>query len=162
MNEAKDKKISLEPLNPEQRVRKSGVPVGLKNIGNSNAINNIACYFNSLLQTYFQNVNFVRTILSYQIPEKFKPKSDSDQQKINQEDNEFKRKQASCRLVENLKVLFGNLIASDRKYIDPTDVISSVMDDYGNELTIGDQKDIGEFNLIFLSRIDEGIQLAKK
>lgn len=36
MNEAKDKKISLEPLNPEQRVRKLGVPVGLKNIGNSN------------------------------------------------------------------------------------------------------------------------------
>ncbi len=35
INEAKDKKISLEPLNPEQRVRKSGVPVGLKNIGNS-------------------------------------------------------------------------------------------------------------------------------
>lgn len=35
MNEAKDKKISLEPLNPEQRLRKSGVPVGLKNIGNS-------------------------------------------------------------------------------------------------------------------------------
>lgn len=35
MNEAKDKKIALEPLNPEQRVRKAGVPVGLKNIGNS-------------------------------------------------------------------------------------------------------------------------------
>ena len=59
-------------------------------------------------------------------------------------------------------MLFANLIASDRKYIDPTDVISSVVDDYGNELTIGDQKDIGEFNLIFLSRIDEGIQLLKK
>ena len=38
MTEAKDKKINLEPLNPEQRVRKSGVPVGLKNIGNSNAL----------------------------------------------------------------------------------------------------------------------------
>jgi hypothetical protein len=35
MNEAKDKKIGLEPLNPEQRVRKTGIPVGLKNIGNS-------------------------------------------------------------------------------------------------------------------------------
>jgi hypothetical protein len=35
INEAKDKKISLEPLNPEQRIRKLGVPVGLKNIGNS-------------------------------------------------------------------------------------------------------------------------------
>ena len=37
MQEAKEKKISLvEPMNPEQRVRKAGVPVGLKNIGNSN------------------------------------------------------------------------------------------------------------------------------
>lgn len=38
MNEAKSKNIALEPLNPEQRVRKSGVPVGLKNIGNSNDV----------------------------------------------------------------------------------------------------------------------------
>ena len=59
--------------------------------------------------------------------------------------------------MENLKILFGNLIASDRKYIDPTDVISSVVDDYGNEMTIGDQKDIGEFNLVFLFRVDEGL-----
>jgi hypothetical protein len=35
MTEAKDKNYGFEPLNPEQRVRKSGVPVGLKNIGNS-------------------------------------------------------------------------------------------------------------------------------
>ena len=54
------------------------------------------------------------------------------------------------------------MIASDRKYIDPTDVITSVVDDYGNQIPIGDQKDIGEFNLIFLSRIDEGLCLGKK
>lgn len=46
------------------------------------------------------------------------------------------------------------MIASDRKYADPTDVISSIVDDDGVELQIGDQKDIGEFNLVFLSRID--------
>jgi ubiquitin carboxyl-terminal hydrolase 25/28 len=35
------------------------------------------------------------------------------------------------------------MIASDRKYIDPTPVLTSIVDDYGNELPIGDQKDIG-------------------
>ena len=28
---------TYEPLNPEQRLRKSGMPIGLKNIGNSNS-----------------------------------------------------------------------------------------------------------------------------
>lgn len=51
-------------MNPEQRVRKTGVPVGLKNIGNT-------CYFNSLLQTYFQNIAFVKNILKYEIPKKY-------------------------------------------------------------------------------------------
>ena len=46
-------------------------------------------------------------------------------------------------MVDNLKDLFGSLIASDKKYADPTEVISSVVDDYGNELTVGDKKDIG-------------------
>ena len=36
------------------------------------------------------------------------------------------------------------------------------MDDYGNELTIGDQKDIGEFNLVFLSRIEDGLEESRK
>ena len=54
------------------------------------------------------------------------------------------------------------MIASDRKYIDPTDVMTSIVDDYGNQLPIGDQKDIGEFNMVFLSRIDEGLGLANK
>ena len=49
------------------------------------------------------------------------------------------------------------MIGSDRKYVDPTAVLTSIVDDYGNQLPIGDQKDIGEFNLIFLSRIDEGL-----
>ena len=71
ISEAKDKKINLEPLNPEQRIRKTGVPVGLKNIGNSIFLSMLACYFNSLLQTYFQNANFIREILKYEIPQKY-------------------------------------------------------------------------------------------
>jgi ubiquitin carboxyl-terminal hydrolase 25/28 len=61
-----------------------------------------------------------------------------------------------------LKALFSQLIASDRKYADPTPVLSALVDDYGNELAIGDQKDIGEFNLVFLSRIEDGLEEARK
>jgi len=31
------------------------------------------------------------------------------------------------------------------------------VDDFGNKIQIGDQKDIGEFNLNFLERIEEGL-----
>ena len=46
------------------------------------------------------------------------------------------------------------MIASDKKYLDPTSVITSIVDDVGNDIPIGDQKDIGEFNLYFLSRVE--------
>ena len=45
--------------------------------------------------------------------------------------------------MENLKNLFSSLIASDKKYVEPGPVISSLVDDYGNDIAIGEQKDIG-------------------
>lgn len=53
------------------------------------------------------------------------------------------------------------MIASDKKYIDPTEVVKSICDDFGNLLPIGDQKDVGEFNHYFLSRVEEGLQTSK-
>lgn len=49
---------SYEPLNPEQRKREGGVPCGLKNIGNT-------CYFNSLLQVYYNLPRFVQEVLEF-------------------------------------------------------------------------------------------------
>lgn len=49
---------SYEPLNPEQRKREANVPCGLKNIGNT-------CYFNSILQVYFNIPEFVSAILEF-------------------------------------------------------------------------------------------------
>lgn len=81
--------------------------------------------------------------MKYEIPKKYVGIKDEDIQKHTNGDHEFKKKLYSCRLVDNLKKLFGSLIGSDKKYIDPTPVISSIVDDYGNQLRIGDQKDIG-------------------
>lgn len=46
---------------------------------------------------------------------------------------------------------------SDKKYADPTGVLKSIVDNFGNPIEIGDQKDIGEFNATLLARIQEGL-----
>lgn len=100
----------------------------------------------------------MREILSFKEPEHFKSITDVEKGK----DPELKRKLASIQLVKSLQLLFAGMIISDKKYLDPTSVITSVVDDYGNELPIGDQKDIAEFNLFFLARVEEGISLQDK
>jgi hypothetical protein len=49
------------------------------------------------------------------------------------------------------------MILGNRKYVDPTQVLMAVTDDYGNPAHIGEQKDIGEFNLKLLECIEEGL-----
>jgi hypothetical protein len=100
----------------------------------------------------------VKEILSFKEPEHLKNVKDAEKGK----DPELKRKLASVQLVKSLQLLFAGMIISDKKYLDPTSVITSVVDDYGNELPIGDQKDIAEFNLFFLARVEEAISLQDK
>ena len=49
------------------------------------------------------------------------------------------------------------MMLSNRKYSDPTAVLQSLVDDFGNQIMVGEQKDIGEFNLNFLERVEEGL-----
>lgn len=43
-----------------------------------------------------------------------------------------KRIKYSQRLVKNLSYLFANMMLSNRKYSDPTEVLKSLVDDFGN------------------------------
>lgn len=49
----------------------------------------------------------------------------------------------------------------DGKYADPTKVLKSITDDSGKVIELGNQKDIGEFNDSFLSRVQEGLNYKK-
>jgi hypothetical protein len=49
------------------------------------------------------------------------------------------------------------MIMANRKYVDPTAVLRSLTDDFGNQISIGEQRDIGEFLLNFIERIEEGL-----
>lgn len=53
------------------------------------------------------------------------------------------------------------MILSIRKYVDPSTVLNGLVDDFGNRIAVGDQKDVGEFNMILLARIEEGLQTGK-
>lgn len=50
----------------------------------------------------------------------------------------------------------------NRVYTEPSDVLRALVDDFGSPLLLGEQKDIGEFNLNFLERIEEGLGERKE
>jgi len=54
------------------------------------------------------------------------------------------------------------MMLANRKYVDPTAVLRSLTDDFGNPISIGEQRDIGEFLLNFIERIEEGVGELKK
>ncbi|CAD8068078.1 unnamed protein product [Paramecium primaurelia] len=136
---AMEASLTLHQQNiPEGKIRIDKIPCGLLNVGNT-------CYFNSLLQTYYFISDFVSPII--------KCKFDH----INLQNIVDKRVVNSIQLLKNLQNLFVLMIGSDRQFVDPKQVILSIYDDFGKALPIGDQKDVGEFNNYFLSRIDEGI-----
>lgn len=45
----------------------------------------------------------------------------------------------------------------NKVYTEPSDVLRALVDDFGSPMLLGEQKDIGEFNLNFLERIEEGL-----
>lgn len=72
----------------------------------------------------------------------------------------------SRHLVATLQNLFARMILSNVKYQNPIDVLESIVTDQGEELDIFEQKDIGEFFITLLERLQEGLgenkQLMRK
>ena len=69
----------------------------------------------------------------------------------------MQREKACQTLTYKLACLFSKMALTGRKYTEPSEVLRELVDDFGQPLTLGDQKDIGEFNLNFLERIEEGL-----
>ena len=68
-----------------------------------------------------------------------------------------KKKQINIRLVLEMRNAFSLMTVSDLKYANPEDILKNIIDDYGNKVLFGEQKDAGEFNLNFISKVDDGI-----
>ena len=124
-------------------------------------INDLACYFNSLMQAYYMLPTFMENII------KFKPdKRDiaALKEKVAQGAEKAKRevrKLVSIELVAQLQRLFAYLSNSNRKCVDTRCVTSAVVDDFGKPVKIGEQKDVGEFNINFLARVHDALEVGK-
>eukprot|EP00007_Cunea_sp_BSH-02190019_P006967 CAMPEP_0174234694 /NCGR_PEP_ID=MMETSP0417-20130205/4377_1 /TAXON_ID=242541 /ORGANISM="Mayorella sp, Strain BSH-02190019" /LENGTH=1071 /DNA_ID=CAMNT_0015313091 /DNA_START=99 /DNA_END=3311 /DNA_ORIENTATION=- len=123
--------------NPTMRVRQEGLPVGLRNVGNT-------CYLNSMLQTYYMFQPLRRAILSF-------PSSLLDQCPPQQKD--------VLTFMRELQLLFGRLLLSNQKYVDPTAFTKSLVLD-GEAVKLGSQEDVSEFDKTFLELIRRAFEVA--
>jgi Ubiquitin carboxyl-terminal hydrolase len=106
--------------NPTMRVRQEGVPAGLRNVGNT-------CYLNSMLQTYYMFPPLRTAILSF--PAALLEHCEDTQQKD------------VLRFMQELQLLFGRLLLSNQKYVDPTAFTNSLVLD-GERVKLGNQEDV--------------------
>ncbi|XP_045615098.2 ubiquitin carboxyl-terminal hydrolase 25 [Procambarus clarkii] len=125
---------TIDLLNPQERKRQPGVPVGLKNIGNS-------CWFNVVIQPLFHIPVFRDLILN------FSQNGDVEQMEETQK--------SSRQLVPALRKLFSLMIGSNRKYIDPTHAVHIFQ---GQEMRKNAQQDVCEFTHKLLERLEEEFQ----
>lgn len=133
--------LSYEPLNPDERQRVEGMPVGLKNIGNSkiSLFINLACYFNCLIQPYFFLPNITQKILSaYKDDQKLQEQLKLIDKKYPSDEVARKRTRNSYILVNNMAKLYSQMLLANRKYVDPTQVLKSLVDDFGNPILVGE------------------------
>ena len=57
------------------------------------------------------------------------------------------------KLIRELQILFATMALGNKKYINPSGVLQSVLDDQGDQVAIGEEKDISEYNSVLLTRI---------
>ena len=137
---------------PDARLREQDTPAGLRNIGNT-------CYFNSLLQVYFSIPEFVQPILEFKDDVKGQDVEMQDAENKDNAGDALNKKLVNSgkQLILELKKLFTAMSVSNKKYLDPSGVLKSIVSDHGEPVTIGDEKDIREFNDVLLSRIRNAI-----
>ncbi|KAL0225213.1 hypothetical protein RCL1_003125 [Eukaryota sp. TZLM3-RCL] len=131
--------VPNEDPNPNHRVRQSGMPVGLKNVGNS-------CYLASIIQTLFIVPKIRQLIVTYTPPA----------------DPHNHKNYYAIKVVMELQKVFSYMILSQRSYITPTDLVAAI---YAvaqsltgfDALVPGAQHDATEFLIRFLEVLEFGL-----
>lgn len=113
-----------DPVNPHDRKRNELWPVGLKNVGQT-------CWFSAVIQSLFHIHSFRSLVLEY-MPDssaiselKIEMNKTQDPAKPVDLPVDQQNKRIQEFMIE-LRKLFGHLVASQRKYVDPTGIIKTL------------------------------------
>eukprot|EP00826_Nyctotherus_ovalis_P059049 TRINITY_DN8179_c0_g3_i2.p1 TRINITY_DN8179_c0_g3~~TRINITY_DN8179_c0_g3_i2.p1 ORF type:complete len:248 (+),score=68.30 TRINITY_DN8179_c0_g3_i2:326-1069(+) len=113
------------------------------------------------MQAYFMMPTFMETISKY-TPNQFVLNSFKEKLKCSPDKSKRElRKVTSVSLVSELQLLFACLAASSRKSLPTSKVTANIVDDFGAIVDIGEQKDVGEFNMTFLARVHDALELSE-
>lgn len=129
----------VDPVNPYERQRQDGCPVGLKNVGNT-------CWFSAVIQSLFHLPVFRRLVLNY-VPPMDPPEKQED----------------ACRMsfMIELRILFALMLGSKRKYVDPTkavQILKEALKYNGSESNPGNQQDVSEFTHKLLEWLEDSFK----
>lgn len=132
------------------RDRKPDVPVGLKNTGNS-------CYSNAIFQSVFFLPHITTKLLNARISNSMEQNRDPNKNQV-----DLARELASRNMVCEFQKLSTALLYTNQSYGDPTNMINSVINDFGQKVSSGDQEDVSEYWLNLVERLEEGLGEANK
>ncbi|KAL1139921.1 hypothetical protein AAG570_006898 [Ranatra chinensis] len=125
-----------EDDDPDLETREPNSFVGLKNLG-------ATCYVNSLLQLWFHNLSFRRSIF------RWNPMEDPvESTMIETEDGTVNSPRT---VVGHLQLLFGLMQFSKRKFVDPSEFIKVL------DLEPSTQQDAQEFSKLFISLLEDSL-----
>jgi hypothetical protein len=57
--------------------------------------------------------------------------------------------------------MFAKIQSGIQSYVDPTEVLTAIVDAFGEKFQFGQEQDIREFNELFISRISDAFRAAK-
>ncbi|GFR85092.1 ubiquitin carboxyl-terminal hydrolase 25-like [Elysia marginata] len=125
----------VDPLNPHERKRSENWPVGLRNVGNT-------CWFSAVIQSLFHIQKFRNIVLNY----KSRPLAENE--------NNHK-----LRFVCELRQLFGLMVGSHRKYVDPSMAVN-ILKEASAATALDGQQDVSEFQHKLLDWLEDAFSVT--